>query len=91
MSSFYEGGCPFPEGTVVKVQFPAARRPLRSSRRSAWQLPLVPSEKPGTVDLTNDKIAERLEWDDIFATKLEIRPGDPDSEPEIDAVTGDDL
>ena len=30
-------------------------------------------------------------WDEIFATKLVIRPGDPSDVPEITDVTGDDL
>jgi len=87
----FEGGCPFPEGAVVNVRLPAAPATTQVQPAQPVQLPLVPSEKPGTVDLTNDKIAERLGWDDIFATKLEIRPGDPDSEPEITDITGDDL
>ena len=29
-------------------------------------------------------------WDDVFATKLVIRPGDPAEVPEIGEVTGDD-
>ncbi len=30
-------------------------------------------------------------WDEIFATKLTIRPADPSDDPEITEVTGDDL
>ncbi len=30
-------------------------------------------------------------WDEIFATKLSIRPADPSEDPEITEVTGDDL
>jgi hypothetical protein len=30
-------------------------------------------------------------WDEIFATKLTIRPADPSDAPEITEVTGDDL
>jgi hypothetical protein len=30
-------------------------------------------------------------WDDIFATKLTVRPGDPASPIEITEVRGDDL
>ena len=91
MSSFSEGGCPLLEGAVVTVQFPASQAIVQVEPAQRVQLPLVPSEKPGTVDLTNDKIAEILGWDDIFATELEIRPGDPDGEPGIDDVNGDDL
>ena len=33
----------------------------------------------------------RLTWDDIFATRLSVRPGDPAAEPEIEELSGDDL
>ena len=33
----------------------------------------------------------RLTWDDIFATRLVVRPGDPASVPEVTEVSGDDL
>ncbi len=33
----------------------------------------------------------RLTWDDIFATRLSVRPGNPATTPEITEVRGDDL
>jgi hypothetical protein len=35
--------------------------------------------------------ASRLTWDDIFATRLSVRPGDTATEPEVAEVSGDDL
>ena len=33
----------------------------------------------------------RLTWDDIFATRLSARPGDPAAEVEVGELSGDDL
>ncbi|HVA46781.1 MAG TPA: AbrB/MazE/SpoVT family DNA-binding domain-containing protein [Pirellulales bacterium] len=33
----------------------------------------------------------RASWDDIFATKLSVRPGDPAAEPDVTELSGDDL
>jgi bifunctional DNA-binding transcriptional regulator/antitoxin component of YhaV-PrlF toxin-antitoxin module len=33
----------------------------------------------------------RVTWDDIFATRLSVRPGDSSTSPEITEVSGDDL
>ncbi len=33
----------------------------------------------------------RFTWDDIFATRLSVRPGDPATVPEVTEVSGDDL
>jgi hypothetical protein len=33
----------------------------------------------------------RFTWDDIFATRLSVRPGNPASAPEVTEVSGDDL
>jgi hypothetical protein len=33
----------------------------------------------------------RFTWDDIFATKLTVRPGDPAAPAEVTEVSGDDL
>jgi len=33
----------------------------------------------------------RMSWDDIFASRLSVRPGDPATAPEVTEVSGDDL
>jgi hypothetical protein len=33
----------------------------------------------------------RFTWDDIFATRLSVRPGDAATAPEVTEVSGDDL
>lgn len=50
----------------------------------------------GTVSLerTPDGILVRpaqATWDDIFATKLSVRPGDANTEPDVTELSGDDL
>lgn len=30
-------------------------------------------------------------WDDVFATKLSVRPGDAATEPDVTELSGDDL
>jgi len=33
----------------------------------------------------------RFTWDDIFATRLSVRPGNPATPPEVSEISGDDL
>ena len=33
----------------------------------------------------------RFTWDDIFATRLSVRPGNPATAPEVTEISGDDL
>jgi hypothetical protein len=33
----------------------------------------------------------RATWDEIFATKLSVRPGDRTTEPDVTELSGDDL
>jgi hypothetical protein len=63
----FEAACPFPEGAGVSVLFPASQAPANLEPAQRVQLPLVPSDRPGTIELTNDKIAELLEDDDLSA------------------------
>jgi len=59
-----EGGTTLPEGATVSVvpRRAAALRVARRQRRVV--LPLVPSDKPGSVDLTGERIAEILDEQD---------------------------
>src|SRR5262249_30687486 len=47
------------------------------------------------LDKTSEGILVRpcppVTWDDIFATRLTVRPGDPATVPEVTQVSGDDL
>ena len=53
-----------PEGAVVMVTFlaPSGAKPPRIKRRV--QLPLIPTDQPGSVHLTNERIAQILDEED---------------------------
>ncbi|NLS94554.1 MAG: hypothetical protein GXX96_20550 [Planctomycetaceae bacterium] len=55
-----EGGASLPEGAAVVVVYPAAPPQPQSPQPKPVQFPLVRSAQPGSVDLTNDRIAEIL-------------------------------
>jgi antitoxin component of MazEF toxin-antitoxin module len=64
------------------------------------QLPAAWMEELGIhgavlLDKTSEGIlvrpCPRFTWDDIFATRLTVRPGDPASAPDVTEVSGDDL
>ncbi len=57
-----EGGVSLPEGTVVSVARDLAP-PVRKKHRVV--LPLVKSKHPGTLQWTNERIAEILEEEDV--------------------------
>lgn len=62
-----EGGPALPEGAAVTVVYPApaSRTPDRDKRRI--QVPLVRSERPGTVQLTGERISQILDEEDASA------------------------
>jgi hypothetical protein len=62
-----EGEPHLPEGAVVTVSYPNAAVAATVGSGERVQFPLVPSDKPGTLDLTNDRIAELWENDDVSA------------------------
>lgn len=64
------------------------------------QLPAAWTEELGIhgsvlLDKTSEGIlirpCPRSTWDDIFATRLTVRPGDPAVPPDVAEVSGDDL
>ena len=59
-----EGGPVLPEGAAVSIWYPApvASTPVLEQKRI--QIPLVRSERPGTVQLTGERIAEILDEED---------------------------
>ncbi len=64
-----EAGTVLPEGAAVRVLCPVGPRIRVSPIRKRVQLPLVKTDRPGSVALTNDRIAEILEAEDIEALK----------------------
>jgi hypothetical protein len=62
-----EGESTFPDVTAVLVVSRASPVIRVSRHRRPVKRPLVPSSKPGSLDLTGDMIAEILEDDDVCA------------------------
>jgi hypothetical protein len=56
-------GASLPEGVAVTVVFQPPERPARSDQTRA-SFPLVHSSRPGSVDLSGDRIAELLDDED---------------------------
>jgi hypothetical protein len=62
-----EGGLSLPEGTLVTVSYPGAPPAEPTKMRQAVQLPLVRSDRPGSRQLTAERVAELLEDEDVPA------------------------
>ena len=54
-----DGGTTLPEGTAATVSCPRAPQRPRKKRRVV--LPLVKSKRPGSLPLTNERIAQLVE------------------------------
>ncbi|HEX4145062.1 MAG TPA: hypothetical protein VHY91_16265 [Pirellulales bacterium] len=61
-----EGGLTLPEGTQVTVVCSAAPSGEPAPQKRRVQLPLVPSNRPGTLQLTVERIAELLDQEDFI-------------------------
>ncbi|MHB1561754.1 MAG: hypothetical protein ACYC61_30260 [Isosphaeraceae bacterium] len=62
-----EGELPVPEGTMVTVVCDLAPLEKTPESHRRVQLPLVPSREPGVLRLTNERVAEILDEDDLPA------------------------
>jgi hypothetical protein len=56
-----------PEGAVVSVLYPIAPAVVPPDSRGGDLFPLFPSDRPGTLHLTAERIAELWEDDDVSA------------------------
>lgn len=59
-----ESELPLPEGTIVTVAYRGALPPASPATRRSIQLPLVRSDRPGSRQLTADRLAELLDDED---------------------------
>jgi hypothetical protein len=59
-----EGGSQLPEGAAVRVVYPAPTGKPKAGGGMRASFPLVRSAQPGSIDLTNDRIAEILDEED---------------------------
>ena len=62
-----DGGQALPEGAAVSISYPVAPAPNPIPENRRVQFPLVRTGEPGSVHLTNDRIAEILDEEDIFS------------------------
>jgi hypothetical protein len=60
-----EGEPNLPEGATVSVLYPVAPLAVPPDSGERVQFPLVRSDRPGTLHLTSDRIAELWEDDDV--------------------------
>lgn len=60
-----EDGVVLPEGAPVTVSCDSVRIWRRPGEKKPVEFPLVHSEQPGTLDLTNERIAEIFEEEDL--------------------------
>lgn len=64
-----EGASALPEGATVTVTFPALPETKPAEAKRHIQLPLVQTGEPGTVHLTNARIAEILDEEDVSSAR----------------------
>lgn len=64
-----DGGVVLPEGAVVRVLCSAGPTIRVAPVRKRAQLPVVKTGQPGSLGLTNERIAEILEAEEIEALK----------------------
>jgi hypothetical protein len=62
-----EGEMSLPEGTIVTVSYTESPATLPPESGHRVQFPLVKSDRPGSLDLTADRIAELWDEDDFSA------------------------
>jgi hypothetical protein len=60
-----EGELPLPEGTMVTVSYRGAPPTQPPESRRPVRLPLVRSDRPGSRELTAERVAELLEDEDV--------------------------
>lgn len=61
----FEDGPVLPEGSVVTVSCPDEVHPPSNGQTRRVQLPLVASDRPGSVSLTAERVAELLGEADV--------------------------
>jgi len=64
-----EDSSALPEGATVTVTFPALPETKPAEKKRRIQFPLVPSDEPGSVQLTNARIAEILDEEDVSSAR----------------------
>jgi hypothetical protein len=68
-----DGGATLPEGTAVTVWGAGVRIWRKPGKKKPVRFPLVRSEQPGTLKLTNQRIAEILQEEDLASISPFLR------------------
>jgi hypothetical protein len=68
-----EGRAVLPEGAPVTVLFDRVRIWHKSGKKIRVAFPLVRSKQPGTLHLSNERIAEILQEDDLTSVRESLR------------------
>ncbi len=68
-----EDGAALPEGAEVTVSCSGVQVWRKPGKKKRVQLPLVPSKHPGTLNLTNERIAEILEEEDLYSYRQSLK------------------
>jgi hypothetical protein len=68
-----EGSPALPDGTEVTVSCDKVRIRRKPGKKKRVELPLIDSKHPGTLHLTNDRIAELLEEEEIASFQKSLR------------------
>ena len=66
-----EGNPALPGGAVVSVTYPVREAPASPGETKRVEFPLVRSAHPGSVHLTNERIQEILDEEEIEALKAQ--------------------
>jgi hypothetical protein len=64
-----DGSVSLPEGANVAVTYPTPRAIRVARNQKRVEFPLFPSSEPGSLDLTNERIAEILDDEEIEAMR----------------------
>jgi hypothetical protein len=64
-----DGASALPEGATVTVTFPALAETKPGEKKRHIQLTLIQTGEPGTLDLTNARIAEILDEEDASSAR----------------------
>ena len=70
-----DGDARLPEGARVTVSPEDGRIWHKPGKKRRVHFPLVPSDRPGTLDLTNERIAEILADEDVTSMRGCVRRG----------------
>ena len=68
-----QGEAKLPDGTPVTVVYPRVRIWRKPGKKNRVKFPLIRSEHPGTLHLTNERIAEILKEEDIASLRDSLR------------------